>query len=94
MGANVSILLKFSIMAIKGKAQLYRGGGQICTSLDNAVPSLGNSKATDICVGWAFGQLYALDCMKPRPCYKATIDFPCHVESWEKVHFATITESY
>jgi len=94
MGAYASMLLKFPTMAINDEAQLYRDGGWIPTSLDYAISSLGNSKATDLHMGWAFEQFHALDHMQPWSWYKATTDSSCHVESLERVQFATVMEMH
>jgi len=92
MGTHASIPFQFPAMTIDGEAKLYAEGGQISTSTVYALPSLGHSMTTDLCMGWAFGQFHALDGLLPRLWHKATTYLPCHVEYLARVQFVNVAE--
>jgi len=48
-------------MASNGEAKPCRSGGRLSTSPDYTTSSFGNSKVTDLHVGWALGKFHALD---------------------------------
>jgi len=92
MGAYASILLKFPTMASNGAAN-FSDGGWISDSMDDALSFHENSTATDLRVGWALGQFYALDCMHARR-YPATTYLTSYVEYTERFQLVTAADQH
>jgi len=79
-------------MASNRATKLYRDSRQITISVDYAPPSLRHSMAPDLCMGWTFGQFYALDCKQLRLCHMTITHLTCSVESITRVYNTLASE--